>query len=225
MSEAELPKRRRLAMSEPPIKSPPSDQAQRLRALNARNSVIVSAPAGSGKTTLLAERFLTLLATVEEPGQVIAITFTDAAAAEMRNRVLDEFRKDEPGPVARRALEHSQILNWNLLDLPSQLRIQTIDSFCRDLALQQPLEAGLGGDLEISKQPAELYRQAARRTLQQLGGQDSALSESIDERLLWRDNNWKELEDLLVECLRSAIAGCTTSFSIAIQIGRRSRTA
>jgi len=202
MSEAELPRRQRPAMSEPPIKSPPSDQAQRLRALDARKSVIVSAPAGSGKTTLLADRYLTLLATVEEPGQVVAITFTDAAAAEMRNRVLDELRKDEPGPIARRALEHSQILGWNLLDLPSQLRIQTIDSFCRDLALQQPLLAGLGGSLEIAGQPAELYRHAARRTLQQLGGKDRALSESIEALLLWRDNNWKELEDLLVEMLK-----------------------
>ena len=188
-------------MSKKSAKSPPSDAAQRTRALDAHKSVIVSAPAGSGKTTLLTERFLTLLATIEEPGQVVAITFTDAAAAEMRNRVLDELRKDEPGAIARRALEHSQILGWNLLDLPSQLRIQTIDSFCRDLALQQPLLTGLGGSLEIAAQPAELYRQAARRTLQQLGGNDHALSESIATLLLWRDNNWKELEDLLVEML------------------------
>ena len=201
MSGATPQRRRKLAMSKPPIQPPPSDQAQRLRALDARKSVIVSAPAGSGKTTLLAERYLTLLATVEEPGQVVAITFTEAAAAEMRNRVLDELRKDEPGPIARRALEHSQIRGWNLLDLPSQLRIQTIDSFCRDLALQQPLLAGLGGSLEIALQPAELYRPAARRTLQQLDGQDHALSESVAALLLWRDNNWKELEDLLVEML------------------------
>jgi ATP-dependent helicase/nuclease subunit A len=202
MSGAELPMRRRMAMNKLPIKSPPSDHAERLHALDEHKSVIVSAPAGSGKTTLLAQRFLTLLATVEEPGQVVAITFTEAAAAEMRNRVLDELRKDEPGPIAQRALDHSQILGWNLLDLPSQLRIQTIDSFCRDLALQQPLLACLGGSLEIASQPAELYRQAARSTLRQLGGKDHALSESITALLLWRDNNWGELEDLLVEMLK-----------------------
>jgi ATP-dependent helicase/nuclease subunit A len=206
-ARATLPRHRRLAMSKlpitpPPLKSAPSDQAQRARALDARKSVIVSAPAGSGKTTLLVQRYVTLLATVEEPGQIAAITFTDAAAAEMRNRVLDELRKDEPGPIARRALEHSKNLGWNLLDLPSQLRIQTIDSFCRDLALQQPLLAGLGGSLEIAGEPAELYRQAARRTLQQLGGQDRALSESIEALLLWRDNNWKELEGQLVDMLK-----------------------
>ncbi len=67
--------------------------------------------------------------------------------------------------LARRALEHSQALGWKLLDLPAQLRISTIDSFCRELALQQPLLSGLGGGLDIAEQPEELYRRAARETL------------------------------------------------------------
>jgi ATP-dependent helicase/nuclease subunit A len=114
----------------------------------------VRAPAGSGKTTLLSQRFLTLLAEVDEPGQVVAITFTNAAAAEMRNRILDDLRQAEPGPIAARALQRSQALGWDLLNLPAQLRIQTIDSFCRDLALQQPVLSGLGGSLDIASSPA-----------------------------------------------------------------------
>jgi ATP-dependent exoDNAse (exonuclease V) beta subunit len=133
--------------------SKPPDQTQRDLALDPSRSILVQAPAGSGKTTLLTERFLCLLAEVEEPGQVVAITFTNAAAAEMRNRILDELRKNEPNPLAQRALEHSQALGWKLLDLPAQLRIMTIDSFCRELALQQPLLSGLGGGLEIAEQP------------------------------------------------------------------------
>jgi ATP-dependent exoDNAse (exonuclease V) beta subunit len=182
-------------------KSPPPDQAQRDKALDATRSILVRAPAGSGKTTLLAERFLRLLAEVDEPGQVVAITFTNAAAAEMRNRILDELRKGDPSPPARRALEHSQRLGWNLLDLPAQLRIQTIDSFCRDLALQQPLVSGLGGSLEIAEQPSELYRRAARRTLEEIGVAGSPVSAAAETLLLWRDNNWKEMEELLVNML------------------------
>ena len=117
----------------------PPDQPQRDRALDPTRSVLVQAPAGSGKTTLLAERFLRLLAQVEDPGHVVAITFTNAAAAEMRNRILDQLRSPQPSPHARRVLERSELLGWKLLDLPAQLRISTIDSFCRDLALQQPL--------------------------------------------------------------------------------------
>jgi len=183
--------------------SPPSDQLERQRALDSARSILVQAPAGSGKTTLLTERFLRLLSEVEEPGQVVAITFTNAAAAEMRNRILDELRKDEPGSLAHRALEHSQALDWQLLDLPAQLRISTIDSFCRDLALQQPLLSGLGGGLNIAEQPEELYRRAARETLRKVDQTGSTLGEAIEKLLLWRDNGWQEMEQLLVEMLGS----------------------
>jgi ATP-dependent exoDNAse (exonuclease V) beta subunit len=212
---------------------------------------------------LLTRRFLRLLAEVEEPGQVVAITFTNAAAAEMRHRILGELEKaaaeiapaeskiaetggfshknPEAYPsgakarvdfaalavrlkscpdtdkessaafpdefsmeaLAHRALEHSRRLGWNLLDLPSQLRISTIDSFCRDLALQQPLLSGLGGGMEIAAQPDELYRRAARETLRKVDETRSALGEAIERLLIWRDNGWQEMEDLLVEMLKS----------------------
>jgi len=180
----------------------PPDQLQRDLALDSTRSVLVQAPAGSGKTTLLTERFLTLLGEVDEPGQVVAITFTNAAAAEMRNRILDELRSPEPSPTARRVLDRSDARNWKLLDLPAQLRISTIDSFCRDLALQQPLLSSLGGGLAIAEQPAELYCRAARRTIEQIGTSNSpAVSEAVASLLEWQDNNWHELEKLLVDML------------------------
>jgi len=118
---------------------------------------------------LLTRRFLRLLTEVDEPGQILAITFTNAAAAEMRHRILAELEKAAANPaptsdefsmdaLASRALDHSSLLGWKLLDLPSQLRISTIDSFCRELALQQPLLSGFGGSLGIAEQPNDLYR-------------------------------------------------------------------
>jgi ATP-dependent exoDNAse (exonuclease V) beta subunit len=189
--------------SSPEWKSPPPDQPQREQALDPARSILVQAPAGSGKTTLLTERFLTLLGEVDEPGQVVAITFTNAAAAAMRNRILDELRAEQPSALARRALERSHALGWRLLDLPAQLRISTIDSFCRELALQQPLLSGLGGGLAIAEQPDDLYRRAARQTLERIGQADPLLSQAIEDLLLWRDNNWQELENQLVEMLKS----------------------
>jgi ATP-dependent helicase/nuclease subunit A len=190
-------------MSKAARMSPPPDQLQRELALDPTRSILVQAPAGSGKTTLLTERFLTLLGEVEDPGQIVAITFTTAAAAEMRNRILDELRKPEPSALARRALERSNALGWKLLELPAQLRISTIDSFCRDLALGQPLLSGLGGGLAIAAQPVDLYRRAARHTLEQIGNlDDRALSEAAEQLLKWRDNSWQELEDLLVDMLQ-----------------------
>jgi len=194
--------------------SEPPDQLERLRALHPDRSILVQAPAGSGKTDLLARRFLRLLGEVDEPGQIVAITFTNSAAAEMRNRILDELRKAAANTVldsnefsmdvlAHRALEHSQTLGWKLLDLPAQLRIRTIDSFCRELALQQPLLSGLGGSLNIGEQPEELYRRAAREALRKIDQADSPVGTAIEELLSWRDNGWQNMENLLVDMLKS----------------------
>lgn len=191
--------------------APPPDQRQRERALDPSRSILVQAPAGSGKTDLLTRRFLRLLSEVADPAQIVAITFTKAAAAEMRHRIVAELEKatlapsspsalDEfsMGTLARRAILRSQALGWNLLELPAQLRISTIDSFCRELALQQPLLSGLGEGLDVSEQPDELYRRAARRTLQQLAIDNLHLNPAIESILLRRDNGWQELENQLV---------------------------
>lgn len=233
-------------MSKPAVLSASSDQPERQRALGSGRSILVQAPAGSGKTDLLTRRFLRLLAEVDEPGHVVAITFTNAAAAEMRNRILDELRKAAEGlqfaeseypqrlkpndnfaaltaqlkscpdtsseaspdefsmdALANRALAHSQALGWKLLDLPAQLRISTIDSFCRELALRQPLLSGFGGGLEIAQPPDELYRRAARETLKKVDQTGTPIGAAIEELLLWRDNGWQEIENLLVEMLQS----------------------
>jgi len=180
----------------------------------------VQAPAGSGKTDLLTRRFLRLLAEVEDPSHIVAITFTIAAAAEMRHRIVSELEQaatDAPSPIedelemsalALRALDHARALGWNLNDLSGVLRISTIDSFCREVALRQPLLSTLAAGLEVTDQPEELYRRAARRTLLQLDTTDSAsrpaqLRASIASLLLWRDNNWQELEDHLVTMLKT----------------------
>ena len=200
-------------MTKSELKPAPPDQPERERALDTVRSISVQAPAGSGKTDLLTRRFLSLLAEVDEPGQIVAITFTKAAAAEMRHRILAELEKASKSSLtaplgdfsmeglARRALARSRALGWQLVDLPAQLRISTIDSFCRELAIQQPLLSGFGSDLRVAEQPSALYHRAARRTLQSIDGADPALQAAIANLLLWRDNNWFELETQLVQML------------------------
>jgi ATP-dependent helicase/nuclease subunit A len=191
----------------------PPDQHERERALDPTHSILVQAPAGSGKTDLLTRRFLRLLAEVDDPAQIVAITFTKAAAAEMRQRILSELEKAASGAppdvtdtfsmpsLAQRALARSRALGWQLPDLGAQLRVTTIDAFCRELAIQQPLLTGIGSQLDIAPQPEELYRRAARATLEKIGGTTPELNAALEQLLLWRDNGWFDLENLIVEML------------------------
>src|SRR3712207_9279857 len=100
-----------------------ADAEARANALDPRRSFIVQAPAGSGKTELLVRRFLNLLATVQQPEEILAITFTRKAAAEMRKRVLEKLPAEKAAEIAHR------------------LRIQTIDSLCVSLTRNMPVLA------------------------------------------------------------------------------------
>ena len=193
----------------------PPDHQQRTLALDPGASILVQAPAGSGKTDLLTRRFLRLLAIVDDPGEIVAITFTKAAAAEMRLRILAQIEQAslldrEPEgssfdmPVlAYRAQQNSLRRSWRILDVPAQLRITTIDAFCRELAQHQPLLSSFGGSLEIASDTDMLYRRAARRVLATIDGKTTELSAAIESLLRWRDNQWQELEDVLVEMLKN----------------------
>ncbi|WP_459615158.1 UvrD-helicase domain-containing protein [Bordetella sp. 2513F-2] len=155
----------------------PSDHAARARALDPRHSFLVQAPAGSGKTELLTDRILALLATVDRPEEIVAITFTRKAASEMHARVLGKLR-DAAGPppasehgrrswdLARAALARNDERGWNLLQHPARLAIRTIDSFCAGLVRSMPWLSELGGMPAITDDAGAHYDAAARATLE-----------------------------------------------------------
>lgn len=195
----------------------PPDWQERERALDVQRSWIVEAPAGSGKTGLLIQRFLKLLAddSVEDPTQVLAITFTVKATSEMRERVmaqLESAQRAEPlksdsdfdretRMLAEAVLRRDNLLGWDLLKHPRRLRIRTIDSLCREIAQSLPVLSGSGGRQRPVEDATQMYHDAARQTLMQLGGNDSELDAALQKLLLHRDGSLIDCERLLVEML------------------------
>jgi ATP-dependent helicase/nuclease subunit A len=95
-------------------------------------SMVVTAGAGTGKTYVLVQKYIDLLKTkgVGVP-QILALTFTDKAAAEMKERIRAEILRQE-GPQWERAAE-------DFLIAP----VQTFHSFCAQVLREFPIEAGL----------------------------------------------------------------------------------
>src|SRR5690606_29489967 len=189
--------------------APHGDAEARALARDIGRSIQLQAPAGSGKTTVLAQRFLAALAAADEPEEVLAITFTRKAAAEMRERVLAALEDRLPGTQSEpalwrrlRAAVHAQAARhgWVLAELPQRLRIQTIDSLAAELARAMPVLGRMQGSLRVIDDASALYAEAARRTLRE-GDADPDFHADVDRLLRRLDNNMDRAERLLAELL------------------------
>jgi ATP-dependent exoDNAse (exonuclease V) beta subunit len=189
------------------------DLAARRSALDPERSFIVQAPAGSGKTELLIQRYLRLLATVEHPEEIVAITFTRKAAGEMRERVLEALLDARAGKqgktehekttlaLAAAALARDAAEGWGVTDNPARLRIQTIDSLCAALTRQMPMLSRFGSQPESIEDASELYAEAARATIELVEGGDAA-AQDVERLLAHLDNDVGRVEGLLAGMLR-----------------------
>lgn len=187
------------------------DSANRERAL-AHTSFIVEAPAGAGKTELLTQRYLKLLASVHEPEEIIALTFTNKAAAEMRNRILlslEHAQQQTPETAAHKlitrklalaALQQSNQQQWDILNQPSRLRILTIDALCSSLTRQMPLLSKFGGQPQVSDDTETLYLEAARRAIAHIA-LETEPDAAVTSALRYLDNNSDKLMQLLAKML------------------------
>ncbi len=200
----------------------PSDQSQRKAALDVSQSYAVSAPAGSGKTSLLVQRILRLLAISEQPEEILAITFTRKAAAEMRHRILLALRSavddEEAGSQqenekenehdksvrldALKALEQDRLQGWNLLENPERLRLQTIDGFCSYLTQRLSLETGASTPEALTERPYDHYRRAAEALLTHIG-RDDQLGQAVRHLVRHFEGNQDSLAGLLADMLGS----------------------
>ncbi len=190
------------------------DAAARADCADLSRHVLATAPAGSGKTGLLVQRLLRALATVEEPEQVVAITFTNKAAAEIRHRVAAALRRaQQPAPAAGferelwqaagAALARSAERNWQLLEHPSRVRALTMDALNAQLAAQAPLGSGLGGPARIEEDAQSLYQQAVLRVFALIDETepDAHMAEALRTALRGADNRLDRLMEPLCRLL------------------------
>lgn len=173
------------------------DQATRAQtqAADPTSQIFVEANAGSGKTRVLVDRVARLLLAGAEPSRILCLTYTKAAAGEMKSRlfkrlgdwsilpdddlgkILDGFGElSDPGRMA-----DARRLFARALETPGGLAVQTIHAFCESLLKRFPLEAGIPPGFEIIDDPTAARLIAAARQSTLLATRDDpSLAEALN---------------------------------------------
>ncbi|MBI5475989.1 MAG: UvrD-helicase domain-containing protein [Ignavibacteriales bacterium] len=191
------------------------------------NFTLVSASAGSGKTTALTMRFVKLLLSNNIPNNrlrnILAITFTNNAALEMKQRVLESLKKaslgnqqtlkqmeEVVGLDAETLIERSREEVDRILDNYSDFQVQTIDSFLSRIMKVSALEFGLPPSFDVILNSDIILDEAFEHLAQELGYDLDKRkifqqiieiinrNQSFDKKFLWNPNKKlsKEVKDI-----------------------------
>jgi ATP-dependent helicase/nuclease subunit A len=175
---------------------PADTQARQARASDPRASAWVSANAGSGKTHVLAQRVIRLLLGGCEPGRILCLTFTKAAAANMAERVFttlsrwtaldDEALRDAiaatgaPRPSEQSTLDFARKIFARAVETPGGLKIQTLHAFCERVLHAAPFEANVAAGFVVAEDIEQQQLIArARRDILARAAQDGELCAAL----------------------------------------------
>ena len=204
----------------------PTHEAMRKRAIAVQRkaaepaeSVWVVASAGTGKTTVLTDRSLRLLMAGSRPERLLCLTFTNAAAAEMANRIAERLAQWAVTPESELTQALDDLLGHaptdeerelaprlfaRVLDTPGGMRIMTIHAFCQSLLRRFPLEAGIAPHFELldDRRSEELLLEARDELLGEAGEDgDTAFARAlthVSERV-----NEQDFAELLGDIIRA----------------------
>ncbi|AHA27507.1 double-strand break repair helicase AddA [Candidatus Liberibacter americanus] len=157
-------------------------RSQQLLASDPNSSAWVSANAGSGKTHILVLRVLRLFLANVNPSTILCLTHTNAAAAEMSNRVFEiitewshlsdeklfsEIQKIQNKRPSKKDIRIARQLLLKILETPGEWKAKTIHSFCETIIQQFPLEANTTGHFSVldEEQSKKLIEEAKKSTL------------------------------------------------------------
>ncbi len=198
-----------------------------IQAADPTRSVFVTANAGSGKTSTLVDRVARLLLENVEPGEILCVTYTKAAAAEMQSRlferlgawaVMDDAELEQSladlqgrriGGLDHDALSRARRLFAKALETPGGLKIQTIHAFCEKLLRRFPVEAGVSPRFKVLEDQAAIaLSHAARESLAEaaLADPDGPIGQAYSHFAVELD--WDSFHKLLgmLEAERAALA-------------------
>ncbi|MGI4852022.1 MAG: double-strand break repair helicase AddA [Janthinobacterium lividum] len=189
---------------------------QQQAAVNPEQHIWVSASAGTGKTKVLTDRILSLLLNGADARKILCLTFTNAAAAEMMQRLLDrlghwascsdallsqDIYRLLGIPATPDLQERARKLFVEILEMPYGFRIQTIHSFCQGLLASFPFEASISLNTNILTDHArlDLLNQAQEAVLKEsLQNQDLAAAIKVLAEQ-FHSETFKQLCETLVQ--------------------------
>src|SRR5882757_6909918 len=157
-------------------------------------SAWVAANAGAGKTYTLANRVARLLLADAQPGKILCLTFTKAAAAEMQDRLFKQLgewsmlpddalrmRIIDIGGDAHASLPKARRLFAGALETPGGLKVLTLHAFCQVVLSRFPIEAEIPPAFEVldDQSARELIGEARQRVLERAGSGEALLQEAV----------------------------------------------
>lgn len=166
------------------------------------NSFIVQAPAGSGKTELLTQRFLKLLSITNTPSEILAVTFTNKAASEMKNRIIGYLKKthipknDLTKELVDDVINGLKLRNSSLDELISEFNILTIDSLNQKIVNSMPLLSQFGFEFKIESDISPFINDIIKDVIYR-----EQFSENVHALLEILNIEYKALENYLAELM------------------------
>ena len=178
-----------------------NDIQNRIKCLELK-SIIVQAPAGSGKTELLTQRFIKLLAHVNSPREILAVTFTNKAAAEMKNRITN-YLQNKTTPKNETTKKLIDLLNKEITrrgitvdEIISEFNILTIDALNQQIINSTPLLSQYGYQSSIVEDPEPIYSEIIKKVIYA-----DSNSDSIHKILHTLNIEFPQLEKYLLELI------------------------
>jgi ATP-dependent helicase/nuclease subunit A len=147
---------------------------RQLESLDTSSHLVVTAGAGSGKTKVLVERYMSVLRNDAAllPGNILALTFTEKASLEMKERIRKEVQE----------LADTEGDRWEeVLDNLEEADISTIHSFCTSIIRDNPLSLGLDPDISVltETETSAIMKDIIKKTFTTPGPESPALRRLI----------------------------------------------